>query len=109
MQPLMCAGGFPMPIKKGRFEIYAILATIDDTTVESRITLIDSEDFKIVPDSNDMQYKDSRRMIFDMKGLANADGCIGMVFPEPIKVIKGISLNSLSNNLTAGKTFVYTR
>lgn len=109
MQPLMCRGGYPMPICKGKHEIVAIIATVSDPTAASRINIIDSDDFKIVTDGLDLQYKDNRRTIFDMRGLANADASIGIVFPEPLKTTRGISLNSLSTNLKAGMIFVYVR
>ena len=98
-----------MPITKGRQEIYAILATVADSTQASRLTLIDSEDFAIVEDGLDINAGNNRRLIYDGIGLANADGQIGVVFPEPLKTIRGISMSSLSTNLVGGKIFVYTR
>ncbi len=109
MQPLMCRGGYPMPISLGKKEIVAISATVNDPTAASRITLIDSDDFKIVPNGDNMQYEDNRRLIFDQKGLANSDGVLGMVFPEPLKTTRGISVNSLTSNIEGGKVFVYVR
>jgi len=110
MQPVLCAGGYPIPItKKGRHEIVAIVATVNDTTAASRLTLLDSEDYRIVDDGNDLQYKDKRRLIFDQKGMANADATLGVVFPEPLKVIHGFTITGATTNLVAGKTFIYTR
>jgi hypothetical protein len=98
-----------MPIKKGKFEIVGIVATVNDTTAASRLTLIDSDDFKVYPDASDIQWSHDRCTIFDQKGLANADATLGVIFPEPLKCNRGLALNSLSTNLVAGKTFVYVR
>ncbi len=112
MQPLLCKGGYPMPITKGKFEILAVHATIEDTTAAARLTLLDSDDFAVVPDGVTMQYKDNhnnRRLIFDQKVIANSSGAIEMVFAEPLKTIRGVSVNSLSSNTEGGKVFVYVK
>jgi hypothetical protein len=104
MQPLLCRGGYPLPIGKGKKEVFGVIATVSDPTAASRLSLVDSEDFSIKPDVGNM-----KRVFLDVKGLANTDGVIGCMFSEPIKVIDGIALNSASTNLVAGKTFLYIR
>jgi hypothetical protein len=109
MQPLLCKGGYPMPITNGKHEIVAINATISNTAAVSRLTLIDSDDFKIVADSEAGNYSKNRRTILDLKGIANDGGNLTMVFPEPLKTTRGINISSLSTNTVGGKVFVYVR
>ena len=104
MQPLRCSGGYALPIGKGKKEIYGVVATVSTTTSASRLALMDTDDYAIVSDT-----ASKKKHIIDLKGLANADGVIGCMFPEPIKVNDGVSLDSNSTNLIAGRTFLYIR
>jgi hypothetical protein len=109
MQPLLCKGGYPLPIGKGMKYICGFVATVSNTAAASRLSLLDSAEYKIVDDGNDLQFKNSRRMICDVKGVANVDGTLKCMFPEPIKVLDGVTINSVSANLVAGRTFLYVR
>ena len=104
MQPLVCRGGFPLPIGKGKKEIYGVMAVVNDPTAASRLSLFDSENFNITTNAVDL-----KKTFCDLKGLANADGVIGCMFPEPIKVIDGVAMNGVSTNLIAGRTCLYVR
>ena len=103
MQPLLCKGGYALPIGKGKKEIYGVVAAVSDPTAASRLALIDSEDFAVVEDVTDKKH------FIDLKGLANTDGVIGCMFAEPIKVIDGVAVDAASTNLIAGRTFLYVR
>lgn len=104
MYPITCAGGYPIPIKVGRgLQIVALVVTVDDTTLASRCTFVDDDSFKEVEDTQAL-----KTVIADLKGLANADGVLGFVFPEPIKVRKGITIAN-GTNMIAGRTFVYIK
>ena len=107
MQPLTCRAGYPMPIKKGRVEIWGVVATVNDPTAVSRLTLVDCEDFHILTNEV-ITPVNNRRHILDLKGLANADGTLSMFFPEPIKTMRGLSVIN-TTNLEGGKIFVYIR
>lgn len=104
MYPLLCKGGYPVPIKAGRFSIVGVMATVNDPTAASRLTLIDSGEGLQVTDDQAM-----KPVICDIKGLANADGTIGVMFAEPIKLRDGVSIGSNTTNLMAGRTIVYVQ
>jgi hypothetical protein len=104
MQPLLCKGGYPLPIGKGKKEIYGVVAAVNDTASASRLTLRDSNDFNVTPSAVNL-----KGIFADIKGLANADGVIGLMFSEPIKVIDGVCITSASTNLLPGRTFLYVR
>jgi hypothetical protein len=102
MYPITCLGGYPIPIKKGRFAIMGIVAVVNDTASASRVTLVDSDEGKEIPDSQSV-----KPVISDMKGLANGDATLGIMFAEPIKVRHGITITSATTNIVAGRTLVY--
>jgi hypothetical protein len=101
MYPITCAGGYPIPIKKGRFKICGLVVTVDDTTAASRCTLVDSAEFKELTDDQTL-----KPVLVDLKGLPNAEGVMGIMFPAPIQVRDGVTVSNLSNVL-AGRTIVY--
>lgn len=109
MYPLTCHGGYPMPIRAGRFEIVQINATVDDLSVDSRLRLIDDGGItddkfgRILADGIDQDTG-----ICDLKGIANTVGDLRIQFKEPIKVRDGISI-SYATNILPGSIFVYTR
>jgi hypothetical protein len=112
MKPLTCRAGYPMPFstKDGkRYEVWGFCATVSDTTAASRFTLVDSPDFKIIANDKDLNPVNNRRPIVDVKGLANGDGYLSVIFPEPYKTIEGVVIAASTANLEAGKTFVYVR
>jgi hypothetical protein len=104
MYPITCAGGYPIPIKIGKMSIVGIVATVNDPTAASRITLVDSAAGKELADDSDL-----KPAIVDLKGLANANGTIGVMFAEPIKLRDGVTIGRNTTNLIAGRTFVYIR
>jgi hypothetical protein len=77
------------------------VVTVNDTTVATRCTLVDSDDFKELTDDQSL-----KGVLVDLKGLANAEGVMGIMFPAPIQVRDGVTVSNLSNVL-AGRTIVY--
>lgn len=101
MQPQLCKGGYPLPIAKGKREVWGVMATVSDPTADARITLIDSGDFNITEDAVGL-----KKIIIDVKAPATA-GVAGVLFQTPIKVIDGVCLVDCSTNLIAGRTLLY--
>jgi hypothetical protein len=106
MYPITCAGGYPIPIKKGRFSIWGISVTSTSTAAVTRITLVDSDAFREVSDAEILTDKNSRPVLCDLKGIANADSGLSFVFPEPIKVRNGVTIAN-GTNLLPGRNIVY--
>lgn len=104
MYPMTCAGGYPVPLKKGRFSVCGVAMAVNDTTAASRITLVDSGDFAVLTDSAYIKTP-----LLDLKGLANADGVVGIMFEEPIKVREGVCITNLTTNMLPGRTLVYIK
>ena len=92
MYPLTCAGGYPVPIAKGKFKVVGFVATVSDPTAASRVTFIDSDANTPLLDSQAL-----KGVLADLKGLANADGVLGAFFDEPIHVRDGITISNLTN------------
>jgi len=92
MYMLTCAGGYPIPIERGKFHIVGFQVTADSTAAASRCTFIDSDAFKEVTDGQD--YKN---VISDLKGIANVNGTLLHMLPEPIKVREGITVANWTN------------
>lgn len=102
MQPLLCSGGYGVPQRAGKFQIFKILAVCSDTSASARLTLVDSN-----KDSLDTKgYKD--RYVLDAKRVAVCNANIDINLPEPIKVVDGI-LPLTMTNLVPGSVFVYVR
>jgi hypothetical protein len=101
MYPITCAGGYPIPIKKGRFKIWGVVVTSDSIAAATRLTLVDSADFKVLTDTQSL-----KTVLADLRGISSGEGMIGFMFPEPIQVRDGIAVANVTNVL-AGRTFVY--
>lgn len=109
MYPLVCKGGYPMPLRAGKFDIVQISAPAGTVGTVSRLTLID--DLGLAEDAtlgrvltNDNIYKTT---IVDLKS-TTAEGGLNQVFQEPLKVRKGISVKN-ADNLQPGSIMVYVR
>jgi hypothetical protein len=110
MYPLTCRGGFPMPIKAGRFEVIGFRATVKTTTSDSRVRIID--DPRIVEGDNwgyllPASYTGKETPLADVKGMADIDSNLEVLFPEPVKTRWGISV--YADNIEAGSLELYVR
>jgi hypothetical protein len=90
------------------FRIHGIVATVADPTAASRIALVDDVNIKkfdtqgyVLGDLDNKQY-----VLCDFKGVANSDGTIGGILPEPIKTRHGLS--AYFDNVVAGSVCVYS-
>lgn len=111
MYPLTCRGGFPMPVKAGRFEVVGVRATVNTTTADSRLRLIDDPNIKegepfgkILTDS----YTGAGTQIADVKGIGGTDANLEVLFPEPMKLRNGVSITHC-DNLVTGSIALYVR
>ena len=112
MYVMQCQGGFNVPIRAGKFEICGIKATVETTSAAARLILaddtgIDTDDKfgRILPQATPYDYK----VIFcDVKGLADVDGNLEVLFPEIFKTRNGISAID-TTNIVAGSLMVYVR
>jgi hypothetical protein len=100
MQPLLCAGGYGVPQREGKFQIWKILAACSDSSASSRLTLLDSKKTSVAS----KQYGD--RLFTDAKRVAACNANIEITFPTPIKVVDGI-FPLTTTNLVPGSIFVY--
>jgi len=110
MYPIQCAGGFSLPTKAGKFQVCGVVVTAQSTTVATQIILVDD----IAIGDRDIGYilsaeevVDKKKVLVNLKGIANVDGTIGVIFPEPIKTIYGLSM--YSENTVPGSVCVYIR
>lgn len=98
-----CPGKFFLPIRRGKFEILGMQATVDDVTAVSRVVLIDSDSFDVKGSTFDV-----RKGIIDVKGLPNQKGVLEQIFPGSLKTIQGLTVVQ-SNNVVAGTIKVFIK
>ena len=110
MYPIQCKGGnYAVPVLAGKFQIRGVLVTAQSTDTACRIvgvdddTLTKSDKFGRLLSST--QRDEANNPIFDLKGIADVNGTLGVMFPAPIKVIHGLSI--YVENVEPGKNFVY--
>lgn len=109
MYPLTCYGGYPMPLKAGKFEVVQIKATVDDLGADSRLRLVDDEGItsskwgRVLADGIDDEVA-----ICDLKGLANTVGDLRFTPHQSIKLRNGLSV-AYCTNIVAGSIFIYVR
>lgn len=103
MYPLQCSAGYPMPVKDGKFEIFAVGVKYTTAGSEYELALWDTGANAIIDQDN--PPGDARR-IFHFFGKDDASPYFP--FPEPLKTRKGISIGTISN-IDAGQIYVYVR
>ena len=112
MYILQCAGGHAVPLKGGKFEVIGVHAKVNDPTAASRLTLIDDLDIPQAKDDANLGRvlaDDNQKVVLcDCHGLANADAEIGIIFAEPIKIRKALSVIN-ATNLKGGRVCVHVR
>ena len=107
--PLLCAGGFPVPLKAGKFEIIGYSVAPSTIGTQMDIGLVDDETIKEgvgfgnVIDSEENCLR-ANRIIHFAKQPANA-GVYDFIFPAPVKTRNGLSL--YTTNVLAGTFCVY--
>jgi hypothetical protein len=110
MYPLTCRGGFPVPIKAGRFEVLGLRATVNTTTSNSRVRIIDDPSIKEGDKWGKIlssDYTGAGTVIADVKGMADIDANLEILFPEPVKLRYGASL--IAENTVPGSISLYVR
>lgn len=115
MYPITCAGGYSIPVKAGQFDIIGIRATVSNTAAASQIILYDDgysgEDWgRILPGTFDPGSSEQVKVVLisNIKGIANVDANLEVLFPEPVRIRHGTSV-SKTTNLVPGSIQVYCR
>lgn len=102
-----------MPVKKGRFEILGFTATVSDPTAASQIQMWDDESITDVSTQGNIltigstEAAQRKTLIANIKGIANADACLEVLFPEHLKTRRGISV--ATSNIVGGSFFLYVK
>ena len=109
MYPIQCPGGYPVPVKAGRFDITGFCVTVADPASNSQFAIVDDSAIKETDTlGNLLTTLDSKKVVLaNLKGLANIDTVLSYDFSEPIKTRYGISI--YGNNWVAGSVCVYRR
>ena len=97
--PITCAGGFFVPIRNSGLRVLGCMATVNDTTANSRVVLIDDPGIalgakwgRILPTTHD-----NRKGFIDVKGLGGVDANLFQILPDSLKIRHGISAVETSN------------
>ena len=109
MYPIQCPGGFPVPAKQGKFEVYGFCVTVADTTANSQFAIVDDPGINQSNETGRLltTLDEQKGVLANIKGLASIDTVLNYEFAEPIKTRYGISI--YSTNTLAGSVCVYRR
>lgn len=108
MYPILCPGGYGVPMKAGKMEIVAIVAAGSDASSSSRLTLLD---YAAAGDKMGTFIKSKTKdydQIIDIKRVAACEPNITFYPALPIKTRSGISVLR-SSNMEPGSITVYVR
>jgi len=105
MYPIQCKGGFSIPIKGGKFRIAGIEAVVSDPTADSQLAIVDDRNITGKQGFVLGTLENQTDILCNIKGLANMDATIGIMFPNSISTRNGIS--AFFTNIVAGSTIVY--
>lgn len=108
MRPMLCKGGYPLPISAGMVSIVGYSAALNSTTTAGRLTLVDRDPYASLNQALPADSADTKGVILDKKAIASADGNISEMFPEPIKAVNGVAIMN-ADNLLPGKILVYVK
>jgi len=103
MYPLQCTAGYAMPIKDGKFEIWAIGFKITTHGTAYDMALWDTGANAVIDQDN--PPSDARR-VFRLFG--KDDGTDFYPLSQPLKVRKGLSIGTISN-VDPGEIYVYVK
>jgi hypothetical protein len=112
MYPLLCPGGYGVPVTGARVDVIGVRAAVSSPASASRLILLDDPDIngdnfgRILSDT--APYDNYSGFIVDVKGVADVDGNLEVLFPEPIRLRYGISVAE-TTNLVPGSIMVYQR
>lgn len=110
MYPITCAGGYPLPMKAGKFEIFGFRASINTAGTAARVTLVDDETIDDYAKVGTV-HADSTTLkttIIDVRDPLGTTGNLEVMFPEPIKTRHGISISGW-DNIVVGTGMLYVR
>lgn len=108
MQTIKCKGGYAVPVKEGMCSIVGYSAVVNSASTESRLTIVDKNPYETLGAAvvtDDDALKD---IVIDHKGMASVDNTLHCMFPEPIKVTRGVTVVTASN-LLPGKIVLYIK
>ena len=108
MRPMTCKAGYPVPVSAGMCSIVGYSAALSDPAAAGRLTLVDRDPYASLGSSvvtDDMSVKG---VIIDKKVVANIDGNVTEMFPEPIKAVNGV-VAMHATNLIPGKILIYIK
>lgn len=103
-----CPGGFPMPFVRNKIKVIGLCATVSDPTAASQIIMWDDENvtdgnFGLVRELSEISS--IKTPLINIKGLANADANLEVLFPETITFRRGSSI--AFTNLVPASTMLY--
>ena len=110
MYPIQCEAGFSLPTRGGKFDVVGVIATAKNTAVVTQIILVDDiaiGDSKYGKILSSEEVAEEKKVLVNLKGIADTDGQIGVMFSEPIKTRYGLSM--YSTNTVPGSICVYIR
>lgn len=94
-----CPGGFSIPTIQGKQRVYGFSVPISNTAAASYFCILDGEG-KVLG-----SLTDETAILGYRKGVADVDGNLEIMFPEPIKTRNGLDL--YYSNIIAGSVCVY--
>lgn len=108
MYTITCKGGYPVPFKSGMMQIVGYSCAVNSASTAARLTLVDKDPLAIRGESMVADSAETKGVVIDHKGMASVDNTLTCMFPEPLKVVNGLSVMNVSN-LLPGKILIYIK
>lgn len=105
MYPILCPGGYGVPIKKGKMEVCGIDLKVTASSGDFQVSLFDTNRGVSL---NIADKKSSDALFAHVFGGSTSLVPPFLPFPEPIKMRNGISIGDI-DNIDPGQIFVYIR
>ncbi len=108
MYPIQCPGGFSVPAKSGKFDVYGFCVTIADSTLISQFAIVDDPGINQGSETGRLltTLDNQRNVLVNIEG-GDSDSVLTFTFAEPIKTRYGISIYGY--NWVPGSVCVYRR
>jgi hypothetical protein len=108
MYPMLCSGGYGVPMRGGKYEIIYITALTDVAASTARLTLLDDSNITTRYGTTVGTKTKAHEQVVDIKRLAVCETTLKWEPTEPMKVRYGLSVLN-ATNLIAGSINVYVR
>jgi len=112
MRPILCAGGYGVPMRAGAFQVVHITAACSDSNASSRLQICEDISTATEKEKNWIppikEKEKDQKLLIDLKRVAACQPNIDWSPKEPFQVTRGLAVIK-TENLEPGSIFVYIK